>query len=81
MNIKDREAYRLAAELAQATGKSLTRVVIDALRKERQRILPRQVDMAKVYEILARVDAMPDLDLRSSSEIVAGLYDERGLPR
>jgi antitoxin VapB len=79
LNIKNPEAYRLASDLSQATGKSLTRVVVDALRTETERLLPRPVDMDKVREILARFDAMAVRDPRSAREIVNDLYDERGM--
>jgi antitoxin VapB len=81
LNIKDPEAYNLALAVASATGKSLTRVVVDALRAEKERIEPREIDVAKVYKILAEFDVMPDLDPRSSQQIVADLYDEQGLPK
>ena len=35
LNIKDPEAYQLASEIARHTGKTLTRVVVDALKHER----------------------------------------------
>ena len=75
------EAYRLASDLSQATGESLTRVVVDALRTETERLLPRPVDMDKVLEILARFDAMAVRDPRSAPEIANDLYDERGMWR
>jgi hypothetical protein len=78
LNIKDPVAYQLASLIAKHTGKTLTRVVIDALRAEKERVLPRQVDIDKVYEILARIDAMPVRDPRPADEILAGLYDEGG---
>lgn len=34
MNIKDPEAHRLAEAIARATGESMTRVVVGALRQE-----------------------------------------------
>jgi antitoxin VapB len=79
LNIKDPEAYQLAREIADQTGKSLTRVVVDALRQERNRMLPRSVDMGKVQEILARVDALPVIDAKSPDEILKGLYDDAGM--
>ena len=81
LNIKDPEAYTLALAMANATGKSLTRVVVDALRAEKERIEPREIDVATVYSVLAAFDAMPDLDPRTPQQIVADLYDEHGLPK
>jgi antitoxin VapB len=83
LNIKDPEAYRLATEIAQLTGKTLTRVVVDALTHERQALKtsPEQIDMQKVEQILTRLHSMTDVDPRPASEIVRELYDEHGLPR
>lgn len=80
LNIKDPEAYRLAHELARSTGKSLTRVVVDALRAETVRTVKKPVDWARVREIKDRVAAkLNPKDGRSPDEIIG--YDERGLPR
>jgi antitoxin VapB len=79
VNIKDPEAYRLASAIAGKTGKSLTQVVIDALRAEHQRLVPAEWD--KLDAVVEEVWALPDRDPRSSDEIIADLYDENGLPR
>lgn len=77
LNIKDAEAYWLASEIARHTGKSLARVVVDALRAEHARTVPVEWDLLE--EVLAKVHAMPDQDPRPSSEIFAELYSsERG---
>ncbi len=83
LNIKDPEAYELASEIAQLTGKTLTRVVVDALKHEKQSLTkgPEPIDMVKVREILRRLHAHPSVDARSADDIVRELYDERGLPR
>ncbi len=81
LEIEDPEAYDLAAAIAERTGKSLTRVVVEALRQEKDRLLPDAWDQEEIDAILARVDALPDLDSRSPEEIAASLYDERGLIR
>ena len=82
LNIKDPEAYQLASEIASHTGKSLTRVVVDALRRESEALkrTPSEIDMKKVRAILARFDRGPAAE-RSVSGILDELYDERGLPR
>jgi antitoxin VapB len=79
LNIKNAEAYRLASEIAEHTGKSLTRVVLDALRAEKERVVPAKPDRAKLRRILRQSHALPDLDSRTSAQILAGLYGERGL--
>ena len=81
LNIKDPEAHRLASEIAESTGKSLTRVVVDALRHEKERLTPPKFNRQKIDEILARMDALPDIDSRSVKEIEDEIYDEHGLFR
>ncbi len=82
LNIKDQEAYELASEISRHTGKSLTRVVVDALRHEREALKrpPAEIDMGKVREILARFDSGPAPE-RSAAAILEEMYDDRGLPR
>ncbi len=82
LSIKSLDVERLARELAEKTGDSLTRVIQKALeqslerlkRDRRSQILAGQLD-----EILRRVDEMPDIDSRCPDEIIG--YDEFGLPR
>jgi antitoxin VapB len=81
LNIKDPEAYNLALAVASATGKSLTRVVVDALRAEKERIEPHEIDVAKVYKILAEFDLMPDLDPRSPNRSSRTYTTSKGLPK
>ena len=63
LNIKNGEAHKLATDLAQLTGESLTSVVIVALRerlaRERRR---RNIDetTARLMEIGRRYAALPD---------------------
>ena len=81
LNIKNPEAHRLAKELAERTGESLTKAVTVALR-ERLSGLRRQAQpaglMAAVAEIQDFVGALPDRDCRSADEILG--YDDHGLP-
>ncbi len=81
LNIKNPEAHRLARELAQETGESLTEAVTVALR-ERLASLQRHEQAAgleaAVAEIQDFVAALPDRDCRSADEILG--YDEHGLP-
>jgi antitoxin VapB len=80
LNIKDPEAHRLALAVADATGETLTRAVMEALR-ERLRRLERRKEKASVEEILA-------IAKRASAHLKGPyldhgdlLYDERGLPK
>ena len=79
LNIKDPAAYDLASAIARHTGKTLTRVVIDALRAEAERLLPGAptVDDEQVKATLARLHAFPIVDDRNADQV---LYDEKGLP-
>ena len=81
LNIKNPETHRLAKELAERTGESLTKAVTVALR-ERLSGLRRQEKpgglMAAVAEIQEFVGALPDRDCRSADEILG--YDDHGLP-
>jgi antitoxin VapB len=83
LNIKDPEAYQLASEIARATGKTLTRVVVEALRHEKQALkqTEEQINVGRVRRILAEMHAQPVVDSRSGEEILADLYDEHGLPK
>lgn len=82
LSIKSVEVERMARELAEKTGESLTAAIQKALeerlaqlkRERRSQILASQLD-----EILRRVDEMADIDSRTPDEIVG--YDEFGLPR
>ena len=84
LSIKDPEADRLARRLAKATGESLTRAIVEALRERLARIekgrQARRHSLAEeLDEIALRCAARPVLDARSAEEIIG--YDEAGLPR
>ncbi len=87
LNIKNEEAHRLAAELAELTGSSMTQAVVVALRE--------QVAKARKKEEAARERRRKEiLDIcRRSAELIRAadphttsqsmqeeLYDEDGLP-
>lgn len=83
LNLKNKEAERLARELAQRTGESLTLAVIVSL-KER---LERQTEASgrayrrkRMLEIVERTAAHVQ-DHRPSKELFDELYDKDGLPK
>jgi antitoxin VapB len=81
LSIKNSEADRLARELADATGESLTDAVIRALRERLERIKGsrRAAGLSdEVARIQERIAQLPRLDERSDDEILG--YDEHGLP-
>ncbi len=82
LNIKDREVYQMARELAKKTGESMTEVVRKALRDRlvrEERSKPDPLMIEKLLEISDRCAGRPVLDSRSDEEIMG--YDEHGVPR
>lgn len=82
LNIKNHEANRLARELAQATGETLTEAVAAAVRERLERIRGHHRGRRlanELGEIAQRCAALPVIDSRPDDEILG--YDERGLPR
>lgn len=81
LSIKSIETEHLAREIAAKTGESLTGAIQKALEERLERLnnsRRSQPLAAQIDDILARVDAMPDLDPRTPDEIIG--YDEDGLP-
>lgn len=81
LSIKNPEADRLARELTDLTGESLTEAVIISLRErlERKRAQKDNRPMAeRLMEIGRRCASLPVLDGRTPDEIIG--YDENGLP-
>ena len=82
LNIKNAETYRLATELAELTGGSVTAAVTEAIREkiEREhRLRDRESRLARIMELSGISSSWPDRDTRSLEEILG--YDENGLPR
>lgn len=80
LNIKNSETYRLAKELAAATGESMTEAVTVALRERLARVRPA-IDIEAVMEIVRdmRSRVPPDFFDVDHGEL---LYDdELGLPK
>jgi antitoxin VapB len=82
LNIKNEETYRLAAQLAELTGETMTRAVTIALqeRLEREKRRCNRAGVADaLMKIARRCASRPVLDHRHPDEILG--YDEHGLPR
>lgn len=82
LSIKSMEVERMARELAEKTGESLTRAIQRALQERLDRVKRErrsQIVVSQLQEILRRVDQLPVLDSRSPDQILG--YDEHGLPR
>ena len=80
--IRNAEADRLARELVERTGETLTEAVVVALRERLDRT-PEKVDdlearLARIRAIQDRVAAAPVLREGSDEEL---LYDADGLPK
>ncbi len=83
INIKNKEAERLLAEIKQKTGRGTTDLLLDLLRQERARLATEQD--AELQRALADTrwlqetwNALPIVDPRTPEEILQ--FDENGLP-
>ncbi|MGB6744980.1 MAG: type II toxin-antitoxin system VapB family antitoxin [Terracidiphilus sp.] len=82
LSIKSPEADRLARQLADATGETITDAVVGALRerlvRERRRKENRDLLLADIRAIADHCASLPVLDTRTEDEILG--YDENGIP-
>lgn len=81
LNIKDPETDRLARELAEATGESITVAARVALAERLARVRARRDAAGQAAEldaIVQRGRARQMLDERTPEDVVG--YDEHGLP-
>ena len=83
LNIKNADAHKLAQELAELTGESLTEAVTVALRERLERVRHQQDahDLAEQLMAIGRDTAsrMPEWFLSVDHGDL--LYDEKGLPK
>ncbi len=82
LSIKDRETERLARDLAQRTGESITVATRKALEERLRRIGGGRRKDALLEDLAAirrRCAALPVVDPRPPEAIID--YDEKGLPR
>ena len=82
LNLKSDEAYRLAKELSERTGKSMTAAVVEALR-ERLAHVTKESEAEFIERILAigRAAAAELTEEERSFDYDTMLYNEQGLPR
>jgi antitoxin VapB len=82
LSIKHPEADRLARQLAEQTGETLTDAILNALRERLNRERSKS-DAGPILEelqaIRERMARCPVLDRRLPDEILG--YDENGIPR
>lgn len=82
LNIKNKEAQKLARELSKATGESMTTAVTEAVRERLERV--RSEHGAGLAERLLRIgkDCAPHLkEPFRTADHAQLLYDDKGLPR
>jgi antitoxin VapB len=82
LNLRNREAEKLAETLAKLTGETKTEAVTKALRDRLARVRRERSRrrLADDLDAIARHCAsLPVRDARRADEIIG--YDERGLPR
>jgi antitoxin VapB len=80
LNVKDPEAHRLAQAIAEETGESLTKVVIDSLR-ERHEKLEKRKGKASLVELMSIAKRASRAVRRPYADHAELLYDENGLPK
>ena len=81
LSIKHPEADRLARELAEETGESLTEAVLLAIRERLERQRGHRLDRGlrdDIARMQDRIGRLPRLDGRSDEALLG--YDEHGLP-
>jgi len=84
MNIKNKEAHKLARQLARLTGESLTDAVTEAVRERLKRVENKHNHAARLSDRLLEIGR--DCASRLKEPFRSGdhgdlLYDEKGLPR
>ena len=79
LNIKNEETYRLAHELAELTGESMTAAVTEAVRERLTRV--KSKGMAERIMKIAKRSAPLWKEPYKSMDHGDLLYDEKGLPK
>jgi antitoxin VapB len=82
LNIKNEDAHRLARELAEATGESMTLAVSEAIRQRLERV--RENSRAGLAERLLKIGRECAAHLKEPYKSIDHgelLYDEKGLPK
>jgi antitoxin VapB len=82
LSIKNPATERLARQVANETGESLTEAIQKSLEERLEKLKRRRkghIVAGYVEDLLRRVDALPILDSRPEDEILG--YGEDGIPR
>lgn len=81
LSIRNKEAERLARQVAKETGETITQAILKSLQERLMRLSGRRIagDIAQdIRRIGDRCAALPDLDTRSPDEILG--YGNDGAP-
>jgi antitoxin VapB len=84
LNIKNKDAHKLAQQLARITGESMTEAVTEAVRERLQRVQEKDKGDAKLSERLLEIGKDCAKRLKEpfrSADHGDLLYDEKGLPK
>ena len=83
LNIKNKEVYALARDIATITGQSMTSVVLDALRRQKKQLLHQENTELRVQELMAIAERCAKHIRQPVSPVEHGdmLYDESGMPQ
>jgi antitoxin VapB len=81
LNIKDPEAHKLAQEIAQKTGETMTRAVTEALRERLARLNRAHSPDAMTDDLLAIGRRCAATLKQRPVDHASLLYDEHGLPK
>lgn len=83
LSIRNPKTERLARELSERTGKSITAVVDEALSDYAMRTPPTTLEERhkRMEQLFEEWNRLPIRDARSAKEIIDDLYDENGLPK
>ena len=82
LSIKNQETDRLAHDLAEATGETVTVAVTRAIQNRLDSLRPRARRarlLSDIREIQDLMKSLPDRDMRSADDLLG--YDDFGLPR
>jgi antitoxin VapB len=84
LNIKNKEAHKLARQLARVTGESMTEAVTEAVRERLKSMQDKDKHSAKLSDRLLEIGR--DCSSRLKEPFRSGdhedlFYDERGLPK
>ncbi|HRJ43237.1 MAG: type II toxin-antitoxin system VapB family antitoxin [Caldilineaceae bacterium] len=81
LNIKNKEVYALASYLAEMTGRSMTSIVLDALRRQQKQLLRGENTEERVQEWMAIAERCAKQIRQPVSAVEHGdmLYGENGM--